>query len=223
MRCTAGQMWALTKGELFLLWHQTDTGDWDVSMSRSKPHFFISHFTILHHAGKTKGGYPQVTLLFCPYFLLVQTSYILGKNFEISAKWLIATVSPDDTEESWQHFRCQNQKIEHRYNSPWLSGDIWLSCVFYKNKCCDIQDKASKWLAKGRGKRLPKQNLSVTILFIAIFSGKAFVGITVTMKFKGCILLKETFFNCDRDQIWLGKGDANSSISCQLSDDCWAV
>lgn len=109
-------------------WHQTDTGDWDVPVSRGKAHLFISHFIIPHHAGKTKGGYPPATLPSCSYFPLVQTSCILGKHFETSAKWLIATVSPDGTEESCRLFWCQNQKTEHRYNPPWLSGQekmVW--------------------------------------------------------------------------------------------------
>lgn len=34
------------------------------------------------------------------------------------------------------------------------------------------------------------------LLFIAVFSGKAFVDITATVKFKGYILLKEPSFCC---------------------------
>lgn len=70
-----------------------------------------------------------------------------------------------------------------------------------------------------RRKRLPKQNLSVS-MFIAIFNGKAFVVITVTMTFKGCTLLKEASFYCDGDQIWLGKGDHQVPL-WQLPDGCW--
>lgn len=73
-----------------------------------------------------------------------------------------------------------------------------------------------------RGRWLPRQNVSVSILFIAIFSGKALVAITITTKFKGCILLKEASFDCDRDQILLGKGD-HQVPSCQLSDGSWEV
>lgn len=73
-----------------------------------------------------------------------------------------------------------------------------------------------------RGKRLSRQNLSVPTLFIAIFSGKAFADIPATITFKGCILLKEASFYCDKDQISLGKGD-HQVPSCQLSDDCWEV
>lgn len=93
-----------------------------------------------------------------------------------------------------------------------------------KKKLCDIQDKPSEWLDKGREeeKDFSSKMLSVFILPIAIFSGKAFVGITATMKFKDCILLEEASFYCDRDQIWLGKGD-HQVPSCQLSDGCCEV
>lgn len=133
------QGWAVTA--LAPGWHQTDTGDWDVSMPRSKLHFFISLFTIPHHARKTRSGYPQVMLPSCPYFPLVQTSYMLGKNFGISAKWLIATVSPDGMEESCWHFYVKIKILN--------TGTTHLGYLD-KKKCCDIQDKASKWLVKDR-------------------------------------------------------------------------